>query len=69
VSGAADGFNVMPPILPAQFSIFTSEVVPLLRKRGLFRSEYSDGTLRDRLGLAPVPSQFDGSTLLRQRSA
>jgi FMN-dependent oxidoreductase (nitrilotriacetate monooxygenase family) len=69
VSGAADGFNVMPPILPTQFSIFTSEVVPLLRKRGLFRSEYSDGTLRDRLGLAPVPSQFDGSTLLRQRSA
>ncbi|QEL25176.1 LLM class flavin-dependent oxidoreductase [Bosea sp. F3-2] len=59
VSGAADGFNVMPPILPAQFSIFTSEVVPLLRKRGLFRTEYSDGTLRDRLGLDPVPSRFD----------
>lgn len=58
-SGAADGFNVMPPILPAQFDIFASEVVPLLRKRGLFRSEYGDGTLRDRLGLDPVPSQFD----------
>ena len=26
---------------------------------GLFRSEYRDETLRDRLGLDPVPSQFD----------
>ncbi|MGO4175543.1 LLM class flavin-dependent oxidoreductase [Bosea sp. TAF32] len=58
-SGASDGFNVMPPILPAQFEVFADEVVPLLRKRGLFRSDYRDGTLRDRLGLAPVPSRFD----------
>ncbi|MEI5668347.1 LLM class flavin-dependent oxidoreductase [Bosea sp. CCNWLW174] len=60
-SGAADGFNVMPPILPTQFEIFASEVIPLLRKRGLFRSEYPDGTLRDRLGLDPVPSRFNTS--------
>lgn len=59
LSGAADGFNVMPPILPVQFEIFATEVVPLLRRRGLFRSEYGDGTLRDRLGLDPVPSRFD----------
>lgn len=67
-SGAADGFNVMPPILPAQFDIFASEVIPLLRKRGLFRSEYRDRTLRDRLGLDPVPSRFD-VTELAKRSA
>lgn len=67
-SGAADGFNVMPPILPAQFDIFASEVIPLLRKRSLFRSEYRDGTLRDRLGLDPVPSRFD-VTELAKRSA
>lgn len=67
-SGAADGFNVMPPILPAQFDIFASQVIPLLRKRGLFRSEYRDGTLRDRLGLDPVPSRFD-VTELAKRSA
>lgn len=59
VSGAADGFNVMPPILPSQFALFTSEVVPLLQKRGLFRTEYGEGTLRQRLGLDPVPSRFD----------
>ena len=65
-SGASDGFNVMPPILPQQFEIFAGEVVPLLRKRGLFRSEYRDGTLRDRLGLDPVPSQFDPAEPVRR---
>ncbi|MGX1791205.1 LLM class flavin-dependent oxidoreductase [Bosea sp. NPDC055332] len=60
-SGAADGFNVMPPILSAQFEIFASEVIPLLRKRGLFRSDYRDGTLRERLGLDPVSSRFDAA--------
>jgi FMN-dependent oxidoreductase (nitrilotriacetate monooxygenase family) len=68
VSGAADGFNVMPPILPSQFELFTGEVVPLLRKRGLFRSEYRDGTLRERLGLDSVPSRFDPASPL-QRTA
>src|SRR6202040_431771 len=36
--GAADGFNMMPPVLPAQFDAFTAEVVPLLPRRGLFRT-------------------------------
>ncbi|KFC75983.1 Nitrilotriacetate monooxygenase component A [Bosea sp. LC85] len=67
-SGAADGFNVMPPILPSQFALFTSEVVPLLQKRGLFRTEYGEGTLRQRLGLDPVPSRFELQAPL-QRSA
>lgn len=44
-NGAADGFNVMPPVISQQFEWFTSEVVPLLRKRGLFRSEYDSHTL------------------------
>lgn len=53
-SGAADGFNVMPPIIYRQFEIFTAEVVPILRKRGLFRTEYEGQTLREHFGLAPV---------------
>lgn len=68
VSGAADGFSLLPPILPTQFDIFTSEVVPLLRARGLFRSEYQGETLRDRFGLDPVTSRFDPSEST-QRSA
>ena len=33
---------------------FTDQGLPLLRERGLFRSEYSHSTLRGHLGL-PVP--------------
>ena len=53
-SGAADGFNVMPPILSSQFEVFTAEVVPLLQRRGLFREHYTGTTLREHLGLSPV---------------
>ncbi len=49
--GAADGFNLMPPILPSMLEVFIAEVVPLLRKRGLFRAEYDGTTLRDHYGL------------------
>ena len=49
--GAADGFNVMPPILPAMLDVFVDEVIPLLQKRGLFRTEYEGDTLRDHYGL------------------
>ncbi len=49
--GAADGFNLMPPILPAMLEVFISEVVPILRKRGLFRAEYQNTMLRDHYGL------------------
>ena len=49
--GAADGFNLMPPVLPAMLEIFVDEVVPLLRQRGLFREEYGEETLRGHYGL------------------
>jgi FMN-dependent oxidoreductase (nitrilotriacetate monooxygenase family) len=52
--GAADGFNIMPPLLPAQLDVFGSEVIPLLQRRGLFRREYEGRTLRDHYGL-PMP--------------
>jgi FMN-dependent oxidoreductase (nitrilotriacetate monooxygenase family) len=57
--GAADGFNIMPPLLPAQFDVFAAEVVPLLRRRGLFRSEYEGTTLREHYGLDWPKSAFD----------
>ncbi|KAF1048731.1 LLM class flavin-dependent oxidoreductase [Xylophilus sp.] len=53
-AGAADGFNVMPPIIGSQFELFTREVVPILRRRGLFRHDYEGTTLREHFGLAPV---------------
>lgn len=56
-AGAADGFNVMPPIIGQQFELFTREVVPLLRKRGLFREDYESQTLRGHFGLQEVATQ------------
>ncbi|AJE48829.1 LLM class flavin-dependent oxidoreductase [Celeribacter indicus] len=52
--GAADGFNIMPPVLYSQFELFAQEVVPILQKRGLFRADYTGTTLREHFGLAPV---------------
>ena len=50
-SGAADGFNLMPPIIPWMLEVFVEEVVPLLQQRGLFREEYKGTMLRDHYGL------------------
>lgn len=50
-TGAADGFNLIPPALPTSLSSFVDEVVPLLQARGLFRTDYEGTTLREHLGL------------------
>jgi FMN-dependent oxidoreductase (nitrilotriacetate monooxygenase family) len=60
-NGAADGFNVMPPWLPGGFDIFAEQVVPILRRRGLFREEYAGKTLREHYGLNRPDSGFAGS--------
>jgi FMN-dependent oxidoreductase (nitrilotriacetate monooxygenase family) len=51
VENAADGFNVMPALLPAGLTDFIEHVLPELRRRGLFRTDYEGRTLRDHLGL------------------
>jgi len=55
-SGAADGFNVMPPVLPSGLVHFVDHVVPILQKRGLFRTVYEGITLRDHYGLSRPPN-------------
>ena len=57
-AGAADGFNLMFPLLPDDWMNFSGQVVPELQRRGLTRKEYRSGTLRDRLGLPRPPNQF-----------
>ena len=56
---AADGFNLMPPVLPEMFDVFIAEVIPLLQKRGIFRQTYEGDTLRDHYGLLEPESRFD----------
>ena len=54
---AADGFNVMPPVLPSGLRLFVDQVVPILQKRGLFRLDYEGRTLREHYGLRRPPNQ------------
>ncbi len=60
--GAADGFNLMPPVLPWMLDAFIERVLPILRERGLFRDAYSGSTLRAHYGLArPAPEVPPGA--------
>jgi FMN-dependent oxidoreductase (nitrilotriacetate monooxygenase family) len=55
---AADGFNILPAWFPGAFDEFVDQVVPILQRRGLFRTDYSGTTLRDHLGLARPRSRL-----------
>jgi hypothetical protein len=54
--------NIMPPLSPAMLDVFSTEVIPLSRRRGLFRTAYLDQTLRGHYGLAWPPGAFGEST-------
>jgi FMN-dependent oxidoreductase (nitrilotriacetate monooxygenase family) len=51
-AGAAEGFTLLPTVLPRELETFVDHVIPLLQARGLFRTEYRGSTLRDHFGLA-----------------
>ncbi|WP_087745527.1 MULTISPECIES: LLM class flavin-dependent oxidoreductase [unclassified Acidovorax] len=57
-NGAADGFNVMPSVLPQSLDEFVELVIPELQRRGLFRTAYEGSTLRENLGLARPESRY-----------
>jgi N-acetyl-S-(2-succino)cysteine monooxygenase len=50
-AGAIDGFTIMGSTLPYELTAFVDHVVPILQRRGRFRTEYTGDTLRDHLGL------------------
>ncbi|MBI0436092.1 LLM class flavin-dependent oxidoreductase [Roseomonas sp. KE0001] len=55
---ACDGFMMATDISPRGLSAVTEHVVPILQKRGLFRTEYEGTTLRDHLGLSHPESRY-----------
>ncbi|MDH2399913.1 LLM class flavin-dependent oxidoreductase [Bradyrhizobium sp. SSUT18] len=57
-NGAADGFNIMPAYFPGELINFTSQVIPILQERGLFRRDYEADTLRGHFGWSRVPSPY-----------
>jgi FMN-dependent oxidoreductase (nitrilotriacetate monooxygenase family) len=62
---ASDGFILVPHITPGGLDEFADTVVPILQERGVFRADYEGTTLREHLGLAPLPS---GAALSRAAS-
>ncbi len=55
---ACDGFNIAPATLPGGGEDFVEMVVPELRRRGLFRTEYEGATLRENLGLRAAVNRY-----------
>ncbi|WP_328535805.1 NtaA/DmoA family FMN-dependent monooxygenase [Streptomyces sp. NBC_00344] len=53
-SDASDGFILTPHLTPGGLDEFADTVVPLLQERGVFRTDYVGGTLRDHLGLGAL---------------
>ncbi|TVX79656.1 LLM class flavin-dependent oxidoreductase [Peribacillus simplex] len=55
---AADGFNIMPALLPDSLTDFVDLVVPELQSKGIFRTKYESNTLRGNLGLDKPVNQY-----------
>ena len=55
---ACDGFNVTPTHLPGGCEDFVDMVIPQMQRRGLFRTEYEGGALRENLGLKPSVNRY-----------
>ena len=60
-AGAADGFMVNNAVLPVGFDDFLDHVVPILKDRGLFRTEYEADTFRGNLGLPKAANRYTAS--------
>jgi alkanesulfonate monooxygenase SsuD/methylene tetrahydromethanopterin reductase-like flavin-dependent oxidoreductase (luciferase family) len=50
-TGAVDGFNLSPWIVPSGLDEVVDRVVPELQERGAYRAAYAGTTLREHLGL------------------
>jgi FMN-dependent oxidoreductase (nitrilotriacetate monooxygenase family) len=61
-NGAADGFMLVPSVLPQGFDDFVDYVLPILKERGLFRTEYEADTLRGNLGLPKSENRYSKQT-------
>lgn len=53
-TGAVDGFNISPWLVPSGLDDIVNHLVPELQERGVYPTEYAGDTLREHLSL-PVP--------------
>lgn len=59
-----DGFNISYLVSPGDFTAFVNLVVPELQRRGVYKTRYEDGTLREKLygpGKNRLPSDHPGA--------
>ncbi|MDB5999515.1 MAG: Flavin-dependent oxidoreductase, luciferase family [Rhizobacter sp.] len=57
-AGVCDGFNLAPAVAPQDMGWLVDGVVPLLQKRGLFRTAYRGATMREHLDLPRPINSF-----------
>lgn len=61
-TGAVDGFNISPWIVPSGLDDIVDRVVPVLQERGAYPTAYAGTTLREHLGLrAPLTRRAEGA--------
>ncbi|AGF72252.1 LLM class flavin-dependent oxidoreductase [Corynebacterium halotolerans] len=53
-TGAVDGFNISPWLVPSGLDDIVNGLVPRLQDRGIYPADYAGPTLRENLGLRPV---------------
>ncbi|MDC0033579.1 LLM class flavin-dependent oxidoreductase [Alphaproteobacteria bacterium] len=58
MSRGSDGFTIQFPYVPEGIDNFVDRVIPVLQKRGLFRTEYKGKTLRENMGLPRPENQY-----------
>lgn len=51
-TGAVDGFNISPWLVPTGLDDIVNHLVPALQERGVYPTEYAGRTLRENLGLS-----------------
>lgn len=67
-----DGFNLIYSVSPGDFIDFVDLVVPELQRRGIHKSEYAPGTLREKLygpGRSWLPDDHPGAKFRHLRQA
>jgi alkanesulfonate monooxygenase SsuD/methylene tetrahydromethanopterin reductase-like flavin-dependent oxidoreductase (luciferase family) len=57
-AGAADGFNLIFPVLPVDLFEFAQLVIPELQRRGIAQTKYGSGTFRKKPGLLRPANTF-----------
>ncbi len=58
-AGVVDGFMMNAAVLPVGLTDFLDGVLPILKKRGLFRAEYEHWTLHENLRLPIPPNRYE----------